>query len=265
MIENKDGKKCMIEYQSMNEFYTYLCNTPFNEAFRWSSHSSVESSERFSGTKSFDEAVDLMKNGWQDMSQKLTQTLKAKQTQMQTAQRRKMVNDVAGFQPIVPLYLAGAPNNMVSQKMVPVKQKVINITKSVSYACYVDKEEIIEESIKALQIVKKIEAMGYRVNLNIAIGTLEPDREIYAKVRIKSANEKLNISKTAFPLVHPSMLRRLYFRFVEVYPEVTKSFVSGYGRPASTDQMKKAFPEDIIIPAVWEKKVEDIKSLEDMR
>lgn len=264
MIENKDGKKRTVDYQSMNEFYTYLCETPFNEAFRWNNHSSVETSESFSGTKSFEEAVDLMKNGWQDMSQRLTQTLKAKQSQMQMVQRRKMVNDVAGFQPIVPLYLAGAPNNMVSQKMVPVKQKVINITKSVSYACFVEKEQIIEESIKALQVVKKIEAMGYRVNLNIAIGTLESDREIYAKVRIKSANEKLNISKTAFPLVHPSMLRRLYFRFVEVYPEVTRSFVHGYGRPASTEQMKAAFPDDIIIPAIWKKNIEDIKSLEDM-
>ena len=53
----------IVEYKSIAEFYDYLCTTPFNDVFRWSKHSSVDGSESFTKTKSFDEAVDLMKNG----------------------------------------------------------------------------------------------------------------------------------------------------------------------------------------------------------
>src|SRR5699024_11437952 len=62
------------------------------------------------------------------------------------------------------------------------------------------------------------------------------------------SNEKLNISKLAFPLVNPSMLRRLFFRFIEVYPNVTNSFVCGYGRPADSDEIRKIFKNEYLLP-----------------
>lgn len=50
-------------------------NTPYNKTFENYSHSSVTGSEDFTKTYSFDEAVKLFKNGWVDMSTKLTQKL----------------------------------------------------------------------------------------------------------------------------------------------------------------------------------------------
>lgn len=257
-------KKSIAEFDSIYEFYKYLCDTPFNDAFRWEHHSSVEGNYRFTSTQNFEEAVNLMKDGWTDMAKKLNTKLQVNEKKSEMVNKRKMVNSVAGFQPIVPLYLAGVPTNMVSQKMVPVKQKIINITKSVSYNAGVSTETIIEESVKAMQIVKKLEAMGYRVNLSIALGSIEPDRQLFSKVCIKHANEKLNVSKLAFPLVHPSMLRRLFFRFIEVCPDTTKSFTWGYGRPATADQIKKIYSEEIILPAKFRGNVENIHSLEDL-
>lgn len=264
MKKTMDGNKSISEFDSINEFYKYLCDTPFNEAFRWADHSSVDSSYSFTQTHNFDEAVNLMKDGWSDMAKKLNAKLQVKEKQNAMVNKRKMVNSVAGFQPIVPLYLAGVPTNMVQQKMVPVKQKIINITKSVSYNAGVSTETIVEESVKAMQIVKKLEAMGYRVNLSIALGSIELDRQLFSKVCIKHANEKLNVSKLAFPLVHPSMLRRLFFRFIEVCPDTTKSFTWGYGRPATADQIKKVYSEEIILPAKFRGNVENIHSLEDL-
>lgn len=264
MKRNDTKYGSIVEYKSIAEFYDYLCTTPFNDVFRWSEHSSVSGSESFTKTKSFDEAVDLMKNGWSEMANKLTNKLKVKENQSAMVQKRKSINSVAGFQPIVPLYLSGVPNNMVSQKMVPVKQKVIEITKSVDYSGGTSTNTIIDESVKALQLVKRFEAMGYRVILNIAIGSVEDNKKMFAKVRIKNADEKLNISKLAFPLVHPSMLRRLFFRWIEVYPEVTKAFVTGYGRPGTTGEMKTAFPNDIIIPSFIRKPINNIKTKEDL-
>lgn len=252
------------EFNSINEFYKYICDTPFNEAFRWASHASVEASRRFTKTDSFEEAVDLMKNGWTDMAQQMTQKLKATPN-MELMHQMQTVIGVAGFQPVVPLYLAGVPTNMVSKQMVPIKQKVINVTKSVDYAGGVSADTIVEESIKAMQIIKKLESQGYRVNLYIALGSFEHSTEIACKVKVKSASEKLNVSKLAFPLAHPSMLRRLFFRWIEVNPNVTKAFVDSYGAPATYEQLKKAFPNDIILPAIFNGSVDAIKNVEDIR
>lgn len=157
------------EFRSIHEFYDYLCKTPFNDTFRWARHSSVENKYSFSKTSSFEEAVDLMKNGWSDMSQKLTQKLKLAAKPAPQMKPRNILS-VAGYQPVVALYLAGVPQNMIDKQTVVKKQKIIELTKDVTYSACVSSEEIIEESIKSMMIVKKLEAQGFRVKLNIALG-----------------------------------------------------------------------------------------------
>lgn len=261
IIEN--NKTEIIEYDSLKEFYDYLCKTPFNDAFRWASHSSVEGTERFTKTKNFDEAVELFKNGWSDMATKLVQKLKVIESKTEPTMKPRNTLGVCGYQAIVPLYLQGVPNNMVNKKMVPVKQKVITLNKSIDYSCGVSADQIIEESIKAMQIIKKLEAQGYRCNLNIVLGSSQT-KKFVVKIRIKSANEKMNISKLAFPLVHPSMLRRLFFRFIEVYPNITKDFVHGYGYPSTSSELRKLFEGEYLLPNFIKKDVNKITGIEDL-
>lgn len=270
-IENKElkGKNEAIEFDSLKEFYDYLCETPFNDTFRWAEHSSVTGSQGFTKTKNFDEAVQLFKNGWSDMATKLVQKLKIIESKTEPTMKPRNKLDVCGYQAIVPLYLQGVPNCMVNKKMVPVKQKVITINKSIDYSGGTSTENIIDESIKAMQIVKKLEAQGYRCNLNIVLGTSDGSSQygyfgFFVKVRIKSASEKMNISKLAFPLVHPSMLRRLFFRFIEVYPNVTKDFKFGYGMPAKPYTLRKVFEGEYLLPAFIKKDVSEINSIDDL-
>lgn len=249
-------------FDSLAEFYDYICSTPFNEAFRWAEHSSVKTgfdAYKWTQTMSFDDAVLLMKRGWSDMAQKLVNKLNAIDKKTQPVQKRRPTNSVAGYQPIVPLYLAGVPTSMVSSKMVPVKQKVINITKLFNYHGGISSDTIVNESIKVMQLVKKLEAQGYRVNVNVALGSEAGGRRLVMSVRVKNANERLQVSKLAFPLVHPSMLRRLMLRYIEVNPNTTRSFVGGYGRPMQKDEMQKLLPDSIVIPAIWE--VQDINTV----
>lgn len=251
-------------YSSISEFYKYICDTPFNEPFRWAHHDSVESNYRFAHTYSFDEAVNLLKHGWDEMAQKLTQKLDVCATP-EVQRQMETIIDVAGFQPIVPLYLAGVPTNMVSRQLRPVKQKVVNITKLLNYSAGVSTEEIIEQSVIAMRIVKKLEAQGLRVNLSIAVGSTAGDSEIVGKIRIKGANEKLNVSKLAFPMVHPSMLRRLYLRYIEVEPHVTQRFVGGYGRPISYQRMQELLPNEVVLPSQFQCNPDDINTLEQLK
>lgn len=253
-----------IEYNSLAEFYEYIMNTPLNESFRWRELSSVSNSYSFSQTNSFDEAIELFKTGWQDMSEKLTQRLKLEMGKMEKVMVSKNVVSVQGYQPIVHLYLNGIPSNMVSRKMQPMKQKVITLNKSITYSAFVSIEQIVEQSIKALAIIKKLENQNYRCNLNIILGTEIPGKGYIIKVRIKSANERLNINKLSFPLVHPSMLRRLFFRFIETYPNVPSGFVRGYGRPTDIESLREAYPDEILLPQFINKDIKQINTLDDL-
>jgi len=270
MLETTDGKKVKIEFGSIHEFVDYITKTPLNDSFRWAKLSSNASDRGWHGTRSFEEASDLLKHGWPDMSEKLTTKLKA-EGKMEPSYVSKIVYDVQGFQPIVPLYLQGVPTSMASRKKVVMKQKVVTINKDVSYSGGTSVDTIMEESIKAFRIIKRLESQGYRVNLNVCLGTKRwpsasdnKSEQYYIRIRVKSANEKLNVSKLAFPLVNPSMLRRILFRFIEVYPPVSKSFVDGYGYPADDKDMKREF-DGITLPAFISTDIDKIKNLEDIK
>lgn len=242
-------KWIVCEFDSLNEFYKYICETPLNKTFRWHNElvSSNKSKASWSGTRDFDEATHLFKNGWQVGAEDLTKSLNVAETNKEVQMKAKNILSVAGYQAIVPVYLNNQPNAMMQRKMIAIKNKVITINKTLSVSGCVSAETMKTESIKCFQIIKKIEASGIRVNLNLMIST----GHACVKIRLKSANERLNISKLAFPLVHPSMFRRLYFRFVEVYPTIPKSFTFGYGRVPDENEFRRVCGDkEIVLPTL---------------
>ena len=244
-------KAYVREFSSLNDFETYITNTPLNDTFRWAKLASVSGSEEFTGTHSYEQAVEMFKNGWQSKAEELTKKLKVIQNQVIDAQVQKVLFDVVGFQASVPRYLQGIPTNMVNKKLVPIKQKIVTINKDISYNCGVTTEQIVEASIQTLQLVKKIEAQGIRVNLNLIWGVKASGSNEIVKVRLKSANERVNISKLAFPLVHPSMLRRLCFRYLEVAPTITHGYLYGYGSPLDGSQLKTYCKDEYVLPRLF--------------
>lgn len=265
-VKNKTPRLQLVEFNSLSEFYDYITNTPLNETFKHESLASINGTRSFTQTENFEEAVELFKRGWEDMSEKLTQSLKIEDSKMKmerTMVSRNVVG-VQGYQPIVPLYLNGIPANMVSRKMQPVKQKVITLNKSICYSACVSTNEIIRESVKALTLIKKLERQSYRCNLNIIVGLFTSEKSYMIRIRIKSANERLNINKLSFPLVHPSMLRRLFFRFIEVHPGIPRNFIPGYGRPIEPAILRTHYPDEILLPQFINKDINSINSLEDL-
>lgn len=271
-MEIKDGfgKAYIKNFNSLDEFYKYITTTEENDVFRTGTKSSqrIEQDGGWSGTKTFEDACNLFINGWDKKTLELKQKLDAEEHK-EPQMTYKNVQSVQGYHPIVPLYLMGVPNNMVTKKMVPMKKKVITIDKTIAYSYSVKTERIVEESVKAIRIINRLERQNYRVNLNL-VCVSQGGISIGFRIKLKSANESINISKLAFPLVHPSMLRRMYLRFVEVYPHTTKSFKSGYGRPYSGDMVKHLFnkhellKDDIVLPDFINTSVDEINSIEDL-
>lgn len=221
VVEMKDWRGntryiCETTFSSINHLMNYIENTPLNKNNRWSELSS--SGRDYSGwymTENFEEALDLLKNGYDAGTEELRIKLQC-ETNQDTQFIKKMCMDVVGFQPCVPNYLMGIPQNMFNQKLVAKKQKIITINKCVDYSGRVSSKEILEYSVRTLRIIQELERQGFAVNLNIIDGYSSMDEKEIIKVRIKNSNERLNLAKLAFPLLHPSMLRRIMFRYVEV-------------------------------------------------
>lgn len=227
-------------FGSIGELHNYITTKEINEAFA-KINASLESrisgyrGTKFTMTESFEEACDLLFGGWkkgaEELSAKTEEFFKGSVVSAQSAQnKRKTIYDVAGYQVSVPRYLQGVPTSMVRTMNVPVKDKIVTINKVMGYRGDVRAETILNESAKALAIVKRLEDMGYRVNLNVVNLSRDYGNNMLGlKVKIKSASERLNISKLAFPMCHPSMMRRVIFAFKEIFPHTKTSFCIGYG------------------------------------
>ncbi len=240
MQEIKMNGVSLRKYDSISDFENFINNTPFNEVFRWASHSSVSTDRHWTGTNSYEEAVDLLKHGADDLSKRLEKAYQVKAADIGTKTVTRSFYDVAGFQASVPRYLQGIPTSMVNQKKVVQKAKVITLNKDMNYNCGWSVEDIINESAKALAIVKKIEASGTRVNLNLCFVSASVSQKVGCKIRLKNANERLNVSKLAFVMAHPSMIRRMLFRWLEVNPDVVdRSYTHGYGRPSNIKDIQE--------------------------
>ena len=159
-------------------FVNFCDNTPFNSTFwRESERHSIWERYDFTRTKSYEEAEDLLNNGWEEKAVELTKLMAAKEKDMlQPTYKSKTVSSVEGYQAIVPMYLNNQPNAMISKRSVPVKDKVVTLVKSIGYNGGTSTSTIMEESIKALQVIKKLEANGVRVNLYVVCYTYTSEK-----------------------------------------------------------------------------------------
>lgn len=222
------------------------------------SHEISDDRTDFCKTRTFTDAYNMLTEGWYEGSKKLEKCLALDKGSMLNKLERKFVQDVVGFQPIVANYLMGIPKSMVNSKMVMRKEKVVTLNYCASFSGAVSANTIEENCITAFRIVKAIEAAGTRVNLNVfyvgCVYNYQTSTKRYnlIKLRIKGANERLNIAKMAFPMVHPSFLRRILFRVIEVSSSFTREYVGNYGRVVSNDEFMRVFKDrlkgEYIIP-----------------
>lgn len=204
-----EGKKVMITYTSLFDVYKQLEETKVAEIkagfTAWQGFNS-----KFNYFQNFDEALNALKNGWEDGAKKINDTLTKTYI---SANKTKTVSkyDVVGFQASVPRYLQGIPANMINQRKMPAKQKVVTIVKHIGFLGNVEPEEIMDNSIKALAIIKRMEEQGTRCNLDVISPVNIGGLKIVIRIRIKSSAERLNVGKIAFAIANPDMLRRIIF------------------------------------------------------
>lgn len=181
------------------------------------------------GCKSWDDALDMMRNGYQPTVEKLKYLLKASVSG--TGKRITFQNNIVGYAPIVPLALKGVPNNMIDTRIKPIKCKVIDVYYDMTVSCGVESDDIIKNGQKLLGAILELEAQGYAFNL-YAVQTYTDDNSCdMLCVKVKSSSQPIDLKRISFPLTHTSFFRAIGFDWYGKVPG--GKYRSGYGRGLS--------------------------------
>ena len=228
MINIFDKVKNISYFETIDEYTNFLEES---ESLRYGD--SDGGNYNFSGTHSFKEALELCKYGDEDLRKFIyEQNLKFDNVDSLNKVRRSTVNDVVGFMPNIPNYILGIPTNMIRDNRTMINSKVLNIFINISAAWYIDKEDIKLNAAKYVYAINQLEEEGYRCNVYTGAAGERRDKRNLLVVKIKSDKEPMNLAKMSFPLCHPSMLRRLKFKWMETIPI---DFGSGYGQSITSD------------------------------
>lgn len=236
MFYYKKSRTLVNSFSSISEFFNYINNTPR----RNSANNHSESGDfDFTGTHSLEEAYNLLLSGDEKLFNKFKSLDKISIEKIlgNVINRPKIKNDLVGFQANVPQYLLGLPTNMINQEPKKTSQKVLNIIINITVSCGVSKDHIQKVGNLYIQVLDLLEKAGYRVNLYIIQAEESNNYYYYSLVRIKTDREPFNIKKCIFPIMHPSMHRRIFFKWEEVCDTENEITDDGYGRP-HTDSKK---------------------------
>ena len=183
------------------------------------------------GVSSYEEALELMKTGYQPTVDKLREAFKINRTGVGT--RFLFKNEIQGFAPIVPLALKNVPNCMVDMRMTPIKSKVVDVYYDMTASCSVRSDDIIKAGQKLLGAVVELERQGYRFNL-YAVQTYSDDRTCdMLTVRVKRDSQPLDLKRVSFPLAHTGFFRAIGFDWYSKVPG--GKYRCGYGHGIAYD------------------------------
>lgn len=234
-------------FNSVNEFYAALQRRSVNETFSGKEDSLTKGCESFYGTSDMETANELLLNGDAENSAKL-QTVRVKTNADKYVEKFKKQTDrgVVGFLPCIPAYLSGQPRNMFSIKRIYQKSKIINLIIDHAIPSTVSADKIINAGAQIASAVCSIEKSGVRVNLFIGISGKKKNQTLTCLVKIKNAGAPLNKLRITYPIVHPSFLRRHFFRWVETNNnKITPEFIHSYGSVVNVDP--KIIPDSRIV------------------
>ena len=231
----------VAKFNSVGELSKRLANaTPtntFKNASKTGSYSTTDSYKKWSKTATYEEADELLLYGDKSLQAKIenagVRDMRLKLSM--NGQRRQLYSSVVGFAPNVPAYVAGTPNSMINVRTVKTKQRVISVLYNTSVSARVSADEIIRVAAKMISAIMLIESNGVRVNLYS--GNLSQEfgssvgNAFVSIYRIKDSGQQIDTLKMAYPLAHPSMLRRHGFRVLETTEGVPSTFTSAYGYP----------------------------------
>jgi len=194
--------------------------------------------------------LELAKFGWAE-GRKLFKTITEKLNPMESPLRNMKHNqsyDVAGSQPDIGAFLAGAPDHMInygdqSISANPIVQLQINIDSP----SMVPGSYMANHAVAVASLVDALETQGYQCEVRLANATFSQKGGAALTMftcEFKRAGEPMDPDLTVFALGHPDVLRHLLFSIYRSDKDIGRRFGLSMGAPTMT------IPEDYTDPGV---------------
>lgn len=210
-----------VHYQvfGYTEFIDYCLETPRRGSNGDSSENKYDEEMSWAGTKTFEEAVDFAKNGWDAGLQDLQDYVETDTTLI------NVENALVGHYVDVGRFLSGVPDSMVSFYDDSYRNKApLTVYTKLTYLADISGEQAMEycgkilETIGILNRTFNIKLVGVFTTQHSKIGT-----DIVC-VNIKDTDERFVMNNLAFAY-NPAFFRRFWFKWLET----TNFWESGYG------------------------------------
>lgn len=246
------------EFSSIFELMNTLKERPNNKFMRNEHSSQTTGNSSWSGTNTYEEAESLLIYGYNDpvknIKSNLIKNKKLVSKMYNLIPKPIATNQVVGFVPNVPNALMGLPKSMISVEKINRNKKTISIIYATGGAVGIEPKTLESAGTALVSAINLIELAGIQTRLSIGfIPSVKGRQIIFPTVNIKNFNERFSLQKICFPMVHPSMFRRIGFKYLETCPSMEEDFSCGYGRPASLEQIKTCLKEKntYIISREW--------------
>lgn len=251
-VHNVRGHRVIQEhFQSLEHLIDCLSRRGKNQVMLQAGADAANKRDsEFSRTGSYAEAVQLMKVGYTDILPKIEKGTSKAMKQLQGQYQRKksiLASKFSGASPSVPRHLMGLPDTMLNREAIPRKVKTLHIVYATHAPWFISGDVFIKAGTVLLSAIQLIENSGISVKLDCIFYAGESDissgGEIaFGVVPLKNYADRLNLQKLCFPIAHPSMLRRIGFRFLETVPALRNpNFPRSYGVVMSDDEIARTF------------------------
>lgn len=240
MIGNSKVRIASEMYNSSDELVRELKNRHTIHDGYEVTNAKIAKKSDFYGVSSYNEAMELMRLGYQPTVDKLKISLKTS-PQMGESKRVKFENNIYGFAPIVPLAMMGNPNSMINATIKPMKYKVIDVYYDISVHYGISTNKVVQAGQILLSTVLDLERQGYKFNLYAVQGFagMSSKRIDVLCIKIKSSDRPFDIKRMSFPLTHPAMFRVVGFDWQGKSP-ITEYNGPGRGMTISDKFQKRA-------------------------
>jgi hypothetical protein len=218
-------------------------------------------SGKWSGTREPAEYVTMLREGWKHGVEDV-EGLEGLSSD--AAEALEFYRDVGGVFPVVPAYLAGAPDNMLAVRPAPA-DRVRGLTLVID-SCFdagVHQNTVLEYAQSVMRLVAWLQAEKVDVSVYSIVPIWFSQKRYVYVTPIRETGEILQPERIA-SVVHPSWLRRAWFAMIEregyacdgKYPGSREAARhGGYGSitQATADEMRAILPEAfsvIMLPKV---------------
>jgi len=240
-------KNIKRHYESWGEFLAYVSrDIPQNNYL----NSSKTGESDFCGTPNWEAALELSRTGWlegQSEANKIASPLFNSVSSM--IERVDIVHDVEGAQIDIARFLDGKPEcwqRFETSYIDGVGYRVLRFTFNIAASGGISQATITAKGATMAALIQLLEYSGYRVQVDVLWGCGNANRIfIQPSVTVKRPDQPLDLPRLMFAMAHPSMPRRLLFRWAELMPKADQQELGfAYGYP---DEIPEADQGDIHI------------------